>query len=146
MDRPAERNASADLWRRTLAQIPSAFGRLVYLSSLRGPGGTYEHHGFAQVFGPATAQTALLRSHEETFQLWLQFTLEEQKADMDLYLSDLISERHEMIEKWLRMGPPLHVLPHTARASERSLFAADQTALIEILRTEHKLRRPDPER
>src|SRR3954466_11367602 len=88
-----DRGATADLWRRTLAQIPSIFGRLVYLSSLRGPGGLYEHHGFAQMHGLKTAQQTLLSSHENTFQSWLVFTLEQQKSDLDLYLSDLIPDR-----------------------------------------------------
>ncbi len=30
-----ERGAASDLWRHTLSQIPTVFGRLVYLSSLR---------------------------------------------------------------------------------------------------------------
>ena len=47
-----ERGAASDLWRHTLSQIPSVFGRLVYLSSLRNPNtDSYEHHGFSQMFG-----------------------------------------------------------------------------------------------
>ena len=47
-----ERGAAADLWRNTLSQIPTLFGRLVYLSSLRDSNsGAYEHYGLAKVFG-----------------------------------------------------------------------------------------------
>ncbi len=46
-----ERGAAADLWQRTLAQIPTLFGRLVYLCSLREQNtGRYEHFGLAQMF------------------------------------------------------------------------------------------------
>ena len=29
-----DRSAAADLWRNTLSQIPTTFGRLIYLASL----------------------------------------------------------------------------------------------------------------
>lgn len=45
--RPAE-----DLWRRTLSGIPSIYGRLAFLASLRDVNtGRYEHHGLAMIFG-----------------------------------------------------------------------------------------------
>jgi hypothetical protein len=84
--RPLERGAPADLWRNTLSQIPSVFGRLVYLSSLRsGTSGRYEHHGLAMTFGEEESHLALSASHQETFAAWLSFSLEQQKADLDLY-------------------------------------------------------------
>ena len=59
-----DRSASADLWRNTISQIPSVFGRLVYLASLRNPNnGSYEHHGLALVFGEDEANKALKNSH-----------------------------------------------------------------------------------
>src|SRR6059058_201588 len=93
-----ERGAVADLWRRTLSQIPSIFGRLIYLSSLRSHTGAYEHYGFVQAYGMAAAQSALLASHEHTFSLWLTFNLEQQKADLDLYLSGFITDREAIID------------------------------------------------
>jgi hypothetical protein len=40
-----ERDAGGVLWRRTLSQIPSQFGRIAWLASLRNPNtGVYEHH------------------------------------------------------------------------------------------------------
>lgn len=140
-----DRSAPADLWRRTLSQIPSIFGRLIYLASLRGPSGTYEHHGFTERFGVSAAQSALLQSHEQAFHTWLGFTIEQQKADLDLYLSDIIADRRNMVEAWIRWAPYRNLVPATARESERSLFQADFEALLEILRREFVLNRPDPE-
>jgi hypothetical protein len=141
-----ERGAPADLWRRTLAQIPSTFGRLIYLSSLRSPGGTYEHFGFTQAYGLAAAQTAMLESHEEAFATWLGFSLEEQKADLDLYLAGLMPEREAVIDTWLRLAPYRNLVPSSARESERRMFLADFGALLELLRIEYRLEHPDPER
>lgn len=144
--RGLERGAPADLWRRTLAQIPALFGRLVYLNSLRSSDtGQYEHHGLAQVYGEAEASRALLESHEETFGCWLGLTLEQQKADLDLYLSALNSPRSAIVENWLRSCPYRNLVPFSARKSERELFGCDFEALLDLLRREYQLERPDPE-
>ncbi|MDP1532609.1 MAG: hypothetical protein Q8L92_03395, partial [Rubrivivax sp.] len=46
------KSASDDVWRRTLRQIPTVYGRLVYLAQRRSPdSGLYEHHGLAKMFG-----------------------------------------------------------------------------------------------
>ena len=86
-----DRSAAADLWRNTISQIPSVFGKLVYLASLRNPNnGAYEHHGLALVFGEDEANKALRNSHNKVFAEWLSFNLEQQKADLDLYISGLV--------------------------------------------------------
>jgi len=83
-----ERSAASDLWRNTLSQIPSVFGRLVYLASLRNSNnGAYEHCGLSLVFGEDEANRALREGHVDVFTEWLAFNLEQQKADLDLYLA-----------------------------------------------------------
>jgi len=140
------RGAAADLWRRTLAQIPSLYGRLVYLSSVRNANsGRYEHHGFAQEFGENEAHQAMRDSHDHTFAEWLRLPLEEQKADLDLYLEALTPDRAAIVETWLHLAPYRNVVPLGARDSERDLFAVDFDALLEILRHEYNLRRRNPE-
>jgi hypothetical protein len=141
-----ERTALADLWRRTLSTIPSIYGRLVYLNALRTESGAYQHQGFVQVYGMQAAQTALLASHEQAFSSWLGFNLEQQKADLDLYLAGIVPDREGVIEIWLKLAPYRNLVPATARDSERRLFMAEFGALLELLRREHRLSRPDPER
>ena len=100
--RPAvvfERSAASDLWRNTLSQIPSVFGRLVYLASLRNSNNArYEHCGLALVFGEDEANRALRDGHSEVFAEWLTFNLEQQKADLDLYLAGLFEDKRVVIK------------------------------------------------
>jgi len=137
MDR-IERTASADLWRNTLSQIPSVFGRLVYLSSLRSPvTGKYAHHGLALVFGEDGAARALRKSHAQAFAEWLTFNLEGQKADLDLYLSTVLADKRAVVETWLSIKTYRTFIPASAKTVEKRLYLADIDALIALLKNEH---------
>ena len=139
-----ERGAPADLWRNTLSQIPSLFGRLVYLSSLRGPNtGFYEHHGLGLLFGDDEADRALRKSHEDSFAEWLNFSLEQQRADLDLYLSALTGPRRTIIDTWIRVMPYRNIVPAAARRTERKLFLADFDALLHGLKFEFGVSDPN---
>jgi hypothetical protein len=127
---------SQDLWRRTLAQIPSVFGRLDYLARLRDPNtGVYQHHGLAQVFGAAEADRAMRESHLASFQEWLNLSMEHQKTDLAVFFSGLLVERQTLIETWLRLGHYRNLIPAAAPEAERALFLADVEALLRALRS-----------
>jgi hypothetical protein len=141
-----ERGAPADLWRNTLSQIPSVFGRLVYLSSLRGTNtGLYEHHGLGLLFGEEEADKALRKSHEDSFAEWLNFSLEHQRADLDLYLSALTGPRRAIIDTWIRVMPYRNLVPAAARRAERKLFLSDFDALLHGLKFEYGVSDPNPD-
>ncbi len=133
-----DRDAAANIWRNTLSQIPSIFGRMVYLASLRNPNsGDYEHHGVAQFFGAEKANQALSDSHMEVFGEWLCMDLQQQKSDLDVYLSGLEGVRRIVLSTWLRLEPYRGCVPGAAREVERELYLADLEILLAMLRNEY---------
>lgn len=148
MSRPTgglDRSAASDLWRNTLSQIPSVIGRLAYLASLRDPNsGRYEHHGLALVFGDNDANKTLKKSHTHVFREWLTFNLEQQQADLELYLSGLEEEKRTILANWLELAPYRNFIPITARPVERRLYLADIKALLKVMGNAHGVESPDP--
>ena len=140
------RNAASDLWRNTLSQIPSVFGRLMFLSSLRNlNSGRYEHHGLALVFGSYEASKALKKSHREAFAEWLSYDIEEQKADLDLYLSEQIDHKRTILKTWEKLEPYRNILPSSVKDVERKLYLADLRAILNLLKNASGAGDPDPE-
>ncbi len=133
-----EAGGAASLWRNTLSQIPSTFGRMVYLASLRDQNtGRYQHHGLAAAFGENEADAALRESHERTFAEWLGYNMEQQKSDLDLYLSSFLADRLTILGTWIRLSPYRSLVPSSAGEPERRLYLADLEALLEILKAEY---------
>ena len=134
---PLERDANGVLRRRTLSQIPSLFGRLAWLSSLRNPNtGLYEHHGLAVLFGPEGSGRALRLSHLACCREWLNCSLEEQTADLRLYLSSQSSGPGEIIGNWQELGFWRTILPASIRGAERTLYLAEVEILLTLLQSE----------
>src|SRR5271154_534584 len=130
-----DQRAVADVWRNTLSQIPSVFGRLVYLAGLRNPNsGRYDHHGFALVFGADHANRALKKSHKQVFADWLAFNLEHQMADLNLYLSDLPEEKKTVLQAWTLLQPYKNLLPSNAKPVDRRLYLNELQTMLELLR------------
>jgi hypothetical protein len=141
-----DRSAAADLWRNTISQIPTVFGRLVYLASLRNPNnGSYEHHGLSLVFGEDEANKALKNSHSAVFAEWLSFNIEQQKADLDLYISGLFEDKRVVVETWIRLTPYKNLLPVSVRGVERKLYISDFSALLEMSKAAHGVSALDPD-
>ncbi len=141
-----DRSAAADLWRNTISQIPCVFGRLVYLASLRNPNnGSYEHHGLSLVFGEDEANKALKNSHAAVFADWISFNIEQQKADLDLYISGLFEDKRLVVETWIRLAPYRNLPPSSVRGVDRRLYIADFTALLELFKGAYGVAVPDPD-
>ncbi len=134
---PLERDANGVLWRRTLSQIPTLFGRLTWLASLRNPNtGLYEHHGLAVLFGPEGSNKALRQGHLACCRQWLKSSLDEQMNDLRRYLSSQPSGPGEIIGHWKELGFWRGILPASIRGAERSLYLAEVETLLTLLQSE----------
>jgi hypothetical protein len=139
-----DRRAVADVWRHTLSQIPTVFGRLVYLAGLRNlNSGRYEHHGLALVFNADDASRALKKSHKQVFADWLSFDLEQQLADLDLYLTDLPEDKKTVLKAWTKFAPYKGLIPSSARGVERKLYLAELQVMLGVLRRASGVDDPD---
>jgi hypothetical protein len=124
------RGPAAELWRKTLARIPTHFGRLVFLASLRDRlTGHYAHQPLMEIVGREVTDRTLCHSHHQIFAEWLAFSLSEQKADLDDYLTSSQSP--------LETLPYRDLAPSTAHQVERQLYITDLETLLELLRYEH---------
>jgi hypothetical protein len=122
---------TVEVWRRTLLQIPTVFGRLVYLASLRdAASGLYRQEVLNTLMNPEDSHRALSRGHHRLFSEWLARGMAEQRSDLDKYLRSSRASRD--FRQYRNLIPP------GARDVERQLFLADLETLMEVLRYEHQ--------
>ena len=129
--------AMEDVWERTLSQIPTTFGKVAHLASLRNENsGQYEHFGLAQLYSDEEADRVLGLSHHQVFREWLNFPLEKQRQDLEVYLASLKGEREKVLETWLTLTPYRNLLPVGALEAERLLYISDLELILELMRNE----------
>jgi len=141
-----EREAVEEVWQRSLVRILSSYGRLVYLSGLRHPDtGRYEYFGSGANSSNTHLSQALLRIHEAVFQDWLEMSLEQKMADVQLYISGLVQvDRAELIDAWLRLTPYKNLVPASIQGPERQRHFSDFEVLLGLLKNVYGVASPDP--
>ena len=126
-----------DLAATTLASIPSLFGRLIYLSSLRDlASGRYEHAGLLALHPEEAVQQALAKCHEEVFERVLETPLAEQAEDVRGCLQAMPGGLTITVSHWQRMEAYRVLLPEESPGYLKELFCSNLHALLEILRSE----------
>ena len=136
--------AGRDVWGRTLTQVPTTFGKIAYLSSLRSEhSGRYRHYGLAQLYGEETSDQVLRESHEQVFATWLSYSLEEQRSDLEQYFGELEEDRRTVLSTWLALRPYRALAPAAAGAAEQYLFNSDLELILDLLQSERNAEEGD---
>jgi hypothetical protein len=137
-----------ELWLKELAQIDTAYGRLVYLASLRDPDtGRYEHyavsHGSSDILA---VNRSLRRIHEVIFTEWVTYSLKRKKADIEKYISGIDQvDRSELIDAWLRLTPYKNLVPGSIQGPERRKHVSDFEAILGLLKNVYGVASPNPD-
>jgi len=120
----------------TLAAIPSLYGRLTYLASLRDlSSGHYDHDGLAALYPDGAIQEALQLCHEQIFERILENPLEQQEQDLRKCLESMRDGMTTTVEHWRRMEAYRVLPPEEAPRYLKDLFCSNLRALLEILQT-----------
>lgn len=130
-----ERSAAGDLWKNTLSRIPTVYGRLSYLASLRDANsGLYRHHGLTALFGREESGKALKESHRSAFEEWLMLPMAQKHAELLEYLRSLEDSPNLVLDRWIDQTVYRGLLPDGAREPEVELFSRDLDALLRTVR------------
>ena len=122
-----------DISNNTLAALPTFFGRLAYLASLRDTvTGHYQHYGLERIYGENVLQRGLAFCHEELFCRILEMPLEEQAEDLRKFLSGLDEPVEGVVANWRELEPYRLWVPLGAQDSLRRLFLSDVEILLEL--------------
>ena len=128
------KSAMEDLDRHTLSKIPTVYGVLAYLSSLRDPNtGVYRHHGLSSSFGRDEATSALRESHEAIFREWINLTLSDKYEDLTKYLAAFEPPVSQTIRHWRQTRVYVTCVSPQASTAEKHLFITDLEACLVAL-------------
>ena len=123
-----------DFSARTLAAIPSDYGRLLYVASLRDlASGRYRHEGLAAIYPEGAVQQALTHCHEELFARILEAPLEQQEWDLRSCLSALEGDLGEIVARWRELESYRLLLPTGMPNYLQELFCSNLRALLGLL-------------
>jgi hypothetical protein len=109
-----------------LAHVPTRFGRLVLLNSLRDRlTGRYYHSALTESVGREAADRTLCHHHHQIFTEWIALSLSDQKADLYEYL--------RMSGVAVSQIPYRELAPASAHEVERQLYLTDLEILLQLL-------------
>jgi len=126
-----------DFTSRTLAVIPSDFGRLYYVSSLKDEAtGRYQHDGLVEVYSENSVQEALEHCHEELFSRILETPLNDQERDLRKCLDSAGDRFWTVVESWREERSFRSMCPESLPNYLKELFCSNLGALLAIFSAE----------
>ncbi len=136
-----------DVTALTLAAIPTEFGKLLYLSSLRDLStGDYVHEGLVSRYSREAVQQALGYCHEELFLRMLEMPLEQQEWDLRACIEGLEGEFWGKLRRWRETEFYRLMIPSDSPEYLREIFLANVGAVLDVVLEERAKRDPDASR
>ena len=137
------RRVVEDLTALTLAVIPTEFGKLLYLSSLRDLAtGNYVHQGLVARYSPGAVQQALGYCHEQIFLRVLEMPLDQQERDLRACLEGLEGEFWGKLRRWRETEFYRLMVPPDSPEYLKEVFLANVGALLDLVLEERARRDP----
>lgn len=130
-----ERNKSLmeDLSTRTLAVIPTEYGRLFYLASLRDlASGLYSHAGLEALYSQGAVQEALTQAHQEICARIMEMPLARQEKDLLSSMRNFDAPFEDVLAHWRDLKNCLTVLPSGLPSYIKTLFCSNFETLLSI--------------
>jgi len=122
-----------DFSSHTLAAIPSDFGRLYYVSSLKdAKSGRYEHEGLTNLYSTDAVQAALSHCHEELFSRILETPLKDQERDLQACLNSAGEQYWQVVRSWRENRQFQDMCPAGVPDYLHDLFCSNLGALLAI--------------
>jgi hypothetical protein len=132
------RRVVEDVTARTLAAIPTEFGKLLYLASLRDfSSGQYLHEGLTAHYSAEAVQQALSFCHEELFLRILEMPLEQQEWDLRACVAAMEGEFWSKLRRWRETEFYRMLVPPELPGYLREVFLANVGVLLDLLLEEH---------
>jgi hypothetical protein len=134
------RRVVEDFTRRSLSALPSGYGRLIYVSSLRESGDRYRHDGLASLYPDSAVQPALEHCHEELFSQILETPLSQQEWDLRMSLAALEGGIAANLALWRNRERYEELEPHGLPDYLYDLFASNLRLLLELIEADLNVR------
>ncbi len=129
---PVMAQSCADSWGDEVAQIPTAFGTLTYLSAFRNrKTGAYHDVESARQYGEAETARVLQKLHARAFADWLSLNLEQQTRDAARYLGATEGAAARLSGDFRELTGML--APAAARSEDVQRFSQYLAAILDTL-------------
>jgi hypothetical protein len=118
-----------------ISKIPSSFGKLTLLASLRDAStGRYTDPLVALIYGNHL-HAVLEHRHQDIFFAWLGLGLATQSIQVAQHLADYGPDQNALIERWIQERLYDELIPANAGAVERQLFVSDLMTILLLLQS-----------
>jgi hypothetical protein len=132
-----------DLTERTLAGIPSEYGKLIYLASLRDlASGVYRHEGLEALYSAGSVRESLLQAHREVCGRILEMPLAMQEKDLRSCWRGFESDSEEVIGNWKESEAYRTLIPFGLPDYMRTLFCSNIETLLAVLESDRITNQP----